>query len=138
MFLGLLLITFVLALSVSLGVARMFKDPLDRILKRIIADEISDAWLKYMRFAILVVGVSSGVRIYELEKYITPATFVKDSQAVQLTFDRWVLEIYRTIIETLQGIAWMLLVFFVFALIAYVIVRLAEMRKKSERDSPTP
>jgi ABC-type transport system involved in multi-copper enzyme maturation permease subunit len=138
MFLGLLLITFVLALSVSAAVARMFTDPLDRILKRIIADEISDAWLKYMRFAILVVGVSSGVRIYELEKYITPATFVKDSQAVQLTFDRWVLEIYRTIIETLQGIAWMLLVFFVFALIAYVIVRLAEMRKKIEHDSPAP
>lgn len=135
MFLGLLLLTFVIALGVSVGAARMFTDPLDRILKRIIADEISDAWLKYMRFAILVVGVSSGVRIYELEKYITPQAF-KDSQIVQLTADRWVLEIYRTIIETLQGIAWMLLVFFVFALIAYVIVRLAEMRKK-QADEPT-
>ncbi|PTU31228.1 hypothetical protein [Stenotrophobium rhamnosiphilum] len=131
MFLGLLLITFLLALSVAAIVARMFADPLDRILKRIIADEISAAWLKYMKFAILVVGVSSGVRIYELEKYITPPAYVKDAQIVQLTADRWVLEIYRTIIETLQGIAWMLLVFFVFALIAYVIVRLAEMRKKS-------
>lgn len=138
MFLGLLLLTFVIALSVSLGASRMFNDPLDRILKRIIADDISDAWLKYMRFAILVVGVSSGVRIYELEKYITPATFIKDSQAVQLTFDRWVLEIYRTVIETLQGIAWMLLVFFVFALIAYVIVRLAEMRKKQADEPPGP
>lgn len=138
MFLGLLLLTFVIALSVSLGASRMFNDPLDRILKRIIADDISDAWLKYMRFAILVVGVSSGVRIYELEKYITPATFIKDSQAVQLTFDRWVLEIYRTVIETLQGIAWMLLVFFVFALIAYVIVRLAEMRKKQADETPGP
>ncbi len=138
MFLGLLLITFVLALSVSAAVARMFTGPLDRILKRIIADEISDAWLKYMRFAILVVGVSSGVRIYELEKYITPATFMKDSQVVQLTFDRWVLEIYRTVIETLQGIAWMLLLFFVFALIAYVIVRLAEMRKKPADETPGP
>ena len=136
MFLGLLLITFVLALSVSAIVARMFADPLNRILKRIIADEISDAWLKYMKFAILVVGVSSGVRIYELEKYITPPAYVKDSQIVQLTADRWVLEIYRTIIETLQGIAWMLLVFFVFALIAYVIVRLAEMRKKQADETP--
>lgn len=136
MFLGLLLLTFIIALSVSMGASRMFNDPLDRILKRIIADDISDAWLKYMRFAILVVGVSSGVRIYELEKYITPATLMKDSQAVQLTFDRWVLEIYRTVIETLQGIAWMLLVFFVFALIAYVIVRLAEMRKKQADETP--
>lgn len=136
MFLGLLLITFLLALSVSAVISRMFTDPLNRILRRIIADEISDAWLKYMKFAILVVGVSSGVRIYELEKYITPPSYVKDSQVVQLTGDRWVLEIYRTIIETLQGIAWMLLVFFVFALIAYVIVRLAEMRKNRGDETP--
>lgn len=138
MFLGLLLVTFLLALSVSAIVARMFADPLDRILKRIIADEISAAWLKYMKFAILVVGVSAGVRIYELEKYITPPAYVKDAQIVQLTTERWVLEIYRTIIETLQGIAWMLLVFFVFALIAYVIVRLAEIRKKLADETPSP
>lgn len=137
MFLGLLLVTFVLALSVSAVISSMFTDPLNRILKRIIADEISDAWLKYMKFAILVVGVSSGVRIYELEKYITAPAYMKDSQIVQLTGDRWVLEIYRTIIETLQGIAWMLLVFFVFALIAYVIVRLAEMRRKSADETPS-
>jgi len=31
--------------------------------------------------------------------------------------------------ETLQGIAWLLLVFFIFALIAYVIVRIFESRK---------
>ena len=43
-------------------------------------------------------------------------------------FDRWIFELYRAAIETLQGIAWMLLVFFAFALIAYVIVRIGEMR----------
>jgi hypothetical protein len=133
MFLILLLVTFVLALGVSLLVARMFSDPLDRILKRIIADEISAAWLKYMKFAILVVGVSAGVRIHELEKYITPAMADKDSRIVQLTSERWLLEIYRTLIESLQGIAWMLLVFFVFALIAFVVVRIAEMK----RNAPT-
>jgi hypothetical protein len=40
-----------------------------------------------------------------------------------LNTDRWTLEVYRTVIETLQSIAWMLLVFFVAALIAYVVVR---------------
>jgi hypothetical protein len=54
-------------------------------------------------------------------------------QILQLTQDRWVLEIYRTIIETLQGIAWLLLVFFVFALIAYVIVRVFELKQKKGR-----
>ena len=48
---------------------------------------------------------------------------------IAMTTERWVLEVYRTIIETLQGIAWMLLVFFIFALIAYVIVRGFELRQ---------
>jgi hypothetical protein len=39
------------------------------------------------------------------------------------------LEVYRTIIESLQGIAWLLLVFFVIALLAYVIVRIFEMKR---------
>ena len=34
---------------------------------------------------------------------------------MQLNAARWTLEVYRTVIETLQGIAWMLLVFFIFA-----------------------
>ncbi len=49
-----------------------------------------------------------------------------------LSFDRWIFELYRAAIETLQGIAWMLLVFFAFALIAYVIVRLGEARKEQD------
>jgi hypothetical protein len=130
MFFTLLLVTFVLSFSVSAIVIRIFSIPIDQILKRIIADEISTAWLKYLKFAIFVVGVSAGVRIYELEKYITPARWDKDSKVIELTQERWVLEIYRTIIESLQGIAWLLLVFFIFALIAFVIVRFAGIRKQ--------
>jgi hypothetical protein len=131
MFVGLLLVTLILAAAVSVAVARAFTAPLDRILTRIIADDISSAWLRYMKFAILVVGISAGVRIRELEKYITPMRWEKDVKLPELTAERWILELYRTVIETLQGIAWMLLVFFVCALIAYVRVRIAEMRKAS-------
>ncbi|TJZ72072.1 hypothetical protein [Chitiniphilus eburneus] len=134
MFLTLLLVTLVVATVVSLLVALAFSKPIDSILKRIIADEISVAWLKYLKFAILVVGVSAGVRIYELEKYITPARWDKEARVVSLTTERWVLELYRTVIEALQGIAWLLLVFFIFALIAYVIVRIAEMRQGGAAD----
>jgi hypothetical protein len=136
MFLTLLVVTFVISVLVALVVAAMFARPIDTILRRIIADEISMAWLRYMKFAILVVGVSAGVRIYELEKYISPARFDKEARILELTQDRWILEIYRTIIESLQGIAWLLLVFFVFALIAYVIVRIAEMKTGGQRSVP--
>jgi|TARA_Y100000031_G_C7858298_1_gene220738 hypothetical protein len=108
-------------------IIKIFKSPIENMLNRIISDSISKVWSKYLYFAILVTGVSSGVRIWDLEKYIT--AFHKDTQIVKLTNDRWILEIYRTIIGSLQGIAWMLLVFFVFALIAFVIVRVFELKK---------
>ena len=129
MFLTLLLVTLVVALVTAVAVARAFAKPIESILRRIIADEIGVAWQRYLQFAIVVVGVSSGVRINELERYITPSQWAENARIIELTRDRWILELYRTVIETLQGIAWMLLVFFVFALVAYVIVRIAEMRK---------
>lgn len=122
MFITLLIVTFVIAFGVSTLVANFFRQPIDKILGRIITDEISKAWSKYLLFAIYVTGISSGVRIWELEKYITQPQY-EGAKIISLTGQRWVLEVYRTIISTLQGIAWMLLVFFVFALVAYVIVR---------------
>lgn len=128
MFVTLLLITFLISVAVSWFVVLMFNKPIERILQRIIADEISQAWAKYLKFAIFVVGISSGVRIWELEKYITPPQG-RDAQIVALTRDRWVLEVYRTIIESLQGLAWLLLVFFAVALLAFVILRVFELWK---------
>ncbi|MCC7059954.1 MAG: hypothetical protein IT508_06945 [Burkholderiaceae bacterium] len=136
MFLLLLAVTFLIALAVSYLVVRLFASPIDGILRRIIPDAISDAWLKYLKFAIFVVGISKGVRVWELERYITPGRYDKDARILQLTTERWVLEVYRTVIETLQGIAWMLLIFFVFALIAYVIVRAFELRQKGPPGAP--
>lgn len=131
MFLSLLLVTFAVALGVSALVVRLFRPSVDAILQRIITDAISQAWLKYLTFAIYVVGVSKGVRVYDLERYVNPERYEAGLPPVELNANRWVLEVYRTVIEALQGIAWLLLVFFVFALIAYVIVRGLEMRRKS-------
>lgn len=131
MFIALLLVTFCISFIVASIVVYVFTGPIENILKRVIADQISVAWAKYLRFAIYVTGISSGVRIWALEKYVTSPN-ITDARIIELTANRWVLEIYRTIIETLQGIAWMLLVFFVFALIAFVIVRVFELRRKPD------
>jgi sensor histidine kinase regulating citrate/malate metabolism len=129
MFLTLLAVTFVVATIVSLIVARAFAKPIDQILKRIIADEISAAWRRYMMFALYVVGISSGVRVWDLEKYITKPDY-QGGQIVELSTDRWILEVYRTIIETLQGLAWVLLIFFICALFAFVLVRIFEIKNQ--------
>jgi hypothetical protein len=136
MFLLLLFATFAVAFGVSFAVMWLFTKPIDSVLQRIIADEISAAWSKYMKFAILVVGVSTGVPVHDLERYVSATLGGREVQsAASLGFDRWIFELYRAAIETLQGIAWMLLVFFVFALIAFVIVRIGEMRSEPKTAS---
>jgi len=133
MFFTLLLVTFGISIAVCFGVVRIFDAPITAIFKRIIQDEISNAWVKYIKFAAYVVGVSGGVRIYNLERYISARH--KDQEILVLNADRWTLEVYRTVIETLQAIAWMYLIVFIFALIAYVIVRGFELRKSGKNET---
>ena len=128
MFFTLLAVTFVISVLVAHVVVRLFKRPIDRILERIIADKISDAWTRYITFGLYVVGISSGVRIQELERYITKPQ-VQNAEIVTLTLERWVLEVYRTVISVLEGLAAVLLLFFIVALIAFVVVRITEASK---------
>ena len=82
MFFSLLLVTFVLAAVVSLCVVKVFNKPISTIFRRIIQDEISSAWNRYVKFATYVVGISGGVRVHQLERYISAPT--KDDQVLKL------------------------------------------------------
>ena len=136
MFFTLLVTTFLIALAVSFGVVRLFDRPIASILRRIVGEELSGAWHRYIKFAAYVVGISGGVRIRELERYISAPQ--KDAKVLVLTSERWTLEVYRTVIETLQGIAWMFLLVFVVALVAYVLVRGFELKhvRASQEEEP--
>ena len=127
MIINLLVITFLLSLLLACLVAWVFRKPISTIMTRIIGDPLSFAWVRFMMAAIVVVGVGGGARPWDYEKYITP---VKDQPVIALNSDRWVLEIYRTVIGTAQSITWMVLVFFAFAIIAYVLLRGAELRER--------
>lgn len=127
MILSLLAVVFLVSLAACALVVRLFSGPIGSILNRLVGSELSSAWRRYLVFAIYVVGVSGGVRIWDIEKYITgrgPA-----EEPIVLNTDRWVLELYRALISTLQSAAWMLLVFFVFSLIAFVILKGFEARR---------
>lgn len=127
MFLALLLVTLFASTAVSAIVALLFSKSVDQILARIVADEMSRAWTKYITFAEYVVGISSGVNISLLQQYIAPQ---EHGSSYSLSADRWILEVYRAIIGALEGLAWMLLLFFMFALVAYVIVRAFELKRE--------
>ena len=126
MIIVLLFTTLLIAFAVASLVVLIFNKPIDSILKRVVPEEISYAWTRYLRFAIYVVGIGGGVQIWNLEKYFTPQE--PFNKVVELTANRWLLEVYSTLIGTLQSTAMVLLVFFVFALIAVVIVRIFEPR----------
>ncbi len=126
-FLLLLVVTLAISVAVATIVILFFRKPVDKIFARIIGEEISVAWRKFLTFALFVVGVSSGVNIYKLEQFIRPEGDL--STRPVLTAQYWGLEIYRTIIHTLGGLAWALLIFFIAALIAFVIVKRGEARQ---------
>jgi len=128
MFFTLLALTLAIAVALSLVVARAFRQPLSRILDRIIADEIAAAWRRFLSFAIVVVGIAGGVRVDSLQRYILPED--KLGQPLELNLERITLEIYQTAIGTLGAVAWMLLLFFACALIAFVLVKGREAKSR--------
>ena len=123
MFVVLLVASFVLALALSALVAWLFAKPIDGILHRFAGDKLSATLSKYLRFAIVVVGISAGTRVRPLEEYIAAPSYNKAELAASLTQEFWALELYRTFVETLQGIAWMFFGVAVLAVIALFIVR---------------
>ena len=128
MFFSLLGVTFVVAIGVTTITVGLFGRHIDRILERIVSDELAAAWHRYILFAAYVVGISGGVNLHKLEQYVNARHI--ETTVLSLHAETWTLEIYRTVIQTLQSIAWMLLVVFVVALIAYVIVRALELRQR--------
>ena len=134
MFRILLVVTFAIAALVCFIVARLFDRSLRQILDRRVTPELAGAWHRYLIFALWVVGISGGVRVWSLEQYILPRD--RNNPPLELTPDRWTLEVYRTVIGTLQSLAWMLLVVFIFLLVAYVISRGQQLRASSSAGTP--
>jgi len=120
MFLELLLITFLIAAVTATGVVLLFSRPIKKTLIRLVTEELAPIWQRYILFAIYVVGISGGVSVRGIEKYITPD---KAGKLLVLNADRWIIEVYKSVIGALQSVAWMLLIFFLFALVAYVVLR---------------
>jgi hypothetical protein len=127
MIITLLIVTFIVAFAVASMVVLIFRKPIEGIMTRILSDGIDQAWTRYLIFAIYVVGIGGGVRPWDIEKYLTQRE--PYTEVVKLTSDRWVLEIYQTIMGTLGSVAWLLLVFFIFALVAFVILRVFGPKK---------
>jgi hypothetical protein len=128
MFLALFAVSLVLALGISATIAWFSKDIIEGILHRFLADKIATAISKYLRFAIVVAGISDGTRAGALRDYINAPSYSRDQLTAQLTPEFWALELYRTAIGSLEGILWLMLIFSLGALMAIILIRRADLK----------
>ncbi len=124
MFVSLLISSLLLSAAVCIVINLIFRKTVHGLLQRTVPEDLAAAFQRYLQFAIYVIGIGGGVRFYQIERYVYPSDPDKNGKITQIVLnsDRWTLEMVRTVIETLQSIAWLLFLFFLIMLIAYLIV----------------
>ena len=134
MFFGLdFIVSVVVAAVVSFGVMVVFVRLISIIFGDIFREKfrINSAFIKYVKYATFLVGVSRGAIAHQLQLDIWSQYDTIKEFAPNLDFDRvaWLTATYATIIETLRALAYMYSALFIIILIAYVIVT---SREKSD------
>ena len=128
MFVSLLIALLFVALLITSLVVFAFRKPIQGICDRLIGQTLSAAWVKFLIFALYVVGISKAVHGYRLDKYVTPRH--NTDVPAELNLNAWFLEIYQSVRSVLGGLAWSLMSFFTVALIAFIIVRAFELKRE--------
>lgn len=124
-FYALFLVQLAVALAASLVAAVLFDRATGAVFVRAFGAEVGRGWRWLVRFAVLVVGVSSGVQLYELESY------AESGDAPSLNAAEWLLEVYRSAMGALESVVWALLLFFL------VVLFIALLGRRSEGSAPT-
>ncbi len=123
MVIAIFLVSVLLALGVSYGVARLARDVIEAVLQRFVSRQISEAFAKYLGFAIVVVGVASGSRVRLLEDFMGAPAYNREGLNAQLTQEVWVAAMYHTIVDSLEGIAWLFVIMALILLAALFIIK---------------
>jgi len=129
-------VSVLVALGVSVGVARLAKDVIEAVLNRFMSNQLCVAALKYLRFAIIVVGVSSGSRVRLLDDYLGAPAWNRAALTEQLTPEVCVATVYHTVLDSLMGIAWLFFVIAFIALVALFIIRKAKPEWLQDEKAP--
>ena len=134
MFVLLFAVTFFLALGISIVVGWASKEPIEAILHHFFPINATNALSKYLRLAMVLIGVSSGARIQILEEYIAASPANKIEMNALLTQEFWVVEFYRTAIGAVEGILWLLLLFSLIVFVAYFVLRKARAKETPNKE----
>ena len=140
MFLTLLVAEVIISFATSWYILRILSQSIAIILNRITSDETSRAWLKFVKFAIYVAGVSSGVRvtekdIEELMRIMEVGFAGLGSRLYMYVISRLAFEMCESVIGALRGIFWFLAYFFIAVAIAFAIIRVVELIKSKPAET---
>ena len=140
----LVVIPLVCAIVISFCVVKVFNKPVSAIFTRIIPDAISASFTKYVRYATYFFGISGGLIGHLAEVYM-PDTYwselalesqtsgLDDEFVTEFRDNLWITMIYGLIMirisGTLHAIAQMYLVLFVVVVIAYITVKIIELKE---------
>ena len=106
------------AALVSFCVANVCEKPLSIFMRRIIHNETSSVFTKYVRYATILVGISHGVTVNplssELAAHFLESISIRDIPNYPEWWV-WLMWIPTVIMQSLTAIASMYLVFFIFA-----------------------
>ena len=115
------IVSFITAGLVSFFVASVCETPLAILMRRIIQNDTSRIFTKYVRYATCLVGISHGVDENPLYFELMAHILERDFDYLQFLILSLV-----TIVKTLAAIAAMYLVLFIFGLIAYITIKARE------------
>ena len=127
-------VAFVTAGLVSFCVASVCEKPLSILMRRIIQNEASSAFTRYVRYVTYLVGISHGVRVHPIGFEIVAHSSEHDYEfpihVLQLNLDYQLMLMWTqmVIMQSLSAIAYMYLAFFIFGLIAYITVKVREQQ----------
>jgi hypothetical protein len=136
---------FASALAISACVVLVFAASIDRVLVRVIPDEMDQAWGLYVKFALFVATFAGGVRPTDLSQLIGHPT---PGETAAIGAGPAFLEVLKAMVGSLVTASGFLIVFFGGALLAQALIRaykshdLARAAAKTaaalQRPRPTP
>jgi hypothetical protein len=122
-----LLITMVsVSLLTALTISYAFMPWLNRILDHLASQPLAHAWRKCLNWAIILVGLQGGVRVWELENFALSQNKIPFNTNPLY----WILEIYRVFIDTAQSCIWVIILFLLVALLVEAIVLVLNRKNK--------
>lgn len=124
-------VAFITAGLVSFCVASVCEKPLSILMRRIIQNETSSTFTRYVRYATYLVGISHGVNVNPLSSELAMHILERISIDRVSNYPEWWLwmsSIQTVIMQSLIAIAFMYLALFVLGLIAYITLKVREQQ----------